>query len=44
MTFTLRNIITNTDNSSESQLILRKMLAYFYEVYTGGSPEAGRKK
>jgi hypothetical protein len=45
MTFSLSTLLTNTGRTTESQLLFRKMLGYYYEVYTQGSPDdAGAMK
>ena len=38
MTFSMASIATNTNNSSDSQLLFRKMLAYFREICIKGEP------
>ena len=44
MTFSMATIATNTNNSSDSQLLFRKMLAYFREIYTKGEPSNEGKR
>ena len=41
MGFSLSTLITNTSHTTECQLLFRKMLGYYYEVYTQGQPDAG---
>ena len=45
MGFALSTLLTNTNHTSECQLLFCKMLAYYYHVYTGGRPnDAGTTK
>ena len=36
MGFSLSTLITNTNHTTECQLLFRKLLGYYYEVYTQG--------
>jgi hypothetical protein len=39
MGFSLSTLLTNTTHTSACQLLFRKILAYYYDVYTKGRPE-----
>lgn len=39
MSFSLSTLLTNTNHTTECQLLFRKLLAYYSEVYTQGQPD-----
>ena len=39
MGFSLSTLITNTNHTTKCQLLFRKLLGYYYEVYTQGQPD-----
>jgi hypothetical protein len=44
MGFSLSTLLTNTSHTTECQLLFRKLLGYYYEVYTQGRPgDAGNE-
>jgi hypothetical protein len=43
MGFALSTVHTNPNHTSECQLLFRKMLAYYYDVYIGGRPNVAGK-
>jgi hypothetical protein len=39
MSFSLSTLITNTQHTTQCQLLFRKLLGYYYDVYTQGRPD-----